>query len=280
MTTITSKKHGKAWEKSRAFLLSAGLIFALCACSGVSQRQSFLTGLVDDNHYNIETIETNGFRILFARPVSSIVLRQPITIVIEGDGFAWQRPTEPSDNPTPLDPTGFRIAALQKPPAYYLARPCQYVTDPLCNVRFWTQDRFAPEVIQSYNAALDHIAAQASSAPLFHLIGYSGGAYVATALAASRNDIASVTSVAGVIDVQAWTAYHDITPLRGIVPASTLLQHAKDVMFRHICAGDDKVSPCVLTKNLVDLAHSMGLSQHEIEIKEGFDHADVWRSFE
>jgi hypothetical protein len=127
----------------------------------------------------------------------------PLTIYIEGDGLAWLTHNRPSANPTPRNPIALRLAALdQSDNVAYLARPCQYVSleyENSCDVSFWTQKRFAKEVILAVNEAIDIMASKAGSEEI-HLVGYSGGGAVAAIAAAFRKDVVSLRTVAGYMD--------------------------------------------------------------------------------
>jgi len=107
---------------------------------------------------------------------------QPVHLYIEGDGFAWVTPSQPSRDPTPFNPTALKLTAAD--PAVnvaYLARPCQYIPmtrNPACDQSWWTDRRFGPEVINAMNDAITQIARQAPGQPLV-LVGYSGGGAVA-----------------------------------------------------------------------------------------------------
>lgn len=141
----------------------------------------------------------------------------PINLYIEGDGLAWMSRSEPSLNPTPKDPIGLELASLDPAPnVIYLARPCQFTDFDKpgnnCSMEFWTQKRFAAEVINSYMAALDGLAAQHSGRG-FNLIGYSGGANIAALLAARRTDILSLRTAAGNLDNDAFTTLHNVSAM-------------------------------------------------------------------
>ena len=59
---------------------------------------------------------------------------------------------------------------------FYLARPCQYskmIDETLCEQEYWTSHRFAPEVIDAMNVALDDMK-QRHSISKFHLISLLG----------------------------------------------------------------------------------------------------------
>src|SRR5262245_4836743 len=52
----------------------------------------------------------------------------PLRIYIEGDGRAWLTRQQRSDDPTPRNAIGLRLASADMSPnVAYLARPCQYV---------------------------------------------------------------------------------------------------------------------------------------------------------
>lgn len=140
----------------------------------------------------------------------------PIDIYIEGDGLAWLSRSEPSLDPTPREATGLALAAVD--PASnvaYLARPCQFTPmalNPACTVSWWTGRRFAPEVVESMNAAISRIAARAPGQRL-NLIGFSGGGAIAVLVAARRDDIASLRTVAGNLDDEYINRTHHVSAM-------------------------------------------------------------------
>lgn len=104
------------------------------------------------------------------------------------------------DNPTPMNPVALHLASRDKSDNLaYLARPCQFMKNPQgkgCARTYWEENRFAPEVIEAYNTALDNIA-NLYDITGFHLVGYDGGANIAAVLAAKRADVLSLRTVAG-----------------------------------------------------------------------------------
>ena len=140
-----------------------------------------------------------------------------LTVYIEGDGLAWITKSLVSTDPTPQNPVGLKLA-LRHPDgvAVYLARPCQYIADANahnCNKAYWTDGRFSPSVIASSQEAIN-ILMQQFGAKKLQLIGYSGGGAVAALIAAQRNDVIGLLTVAGNLDHKSWTREHRITPLR------------------------------------------------------------------
>lgn len=173
-----------------------------------------------------------------------------LTVYIEGDGLAWLSPSRPSDNPTPLDPLGLKLALRQpQGPAVYLARPCQYVEGDdarNCRQTYWTDRRFAPAVIKASNRAVNALERRYGARRLV-LVGYSGGGAVAALVAARRHDVSLLVTVAGNVDPKAWTAMHGVPALTGSLnPADQwrALEHVPQV---HFVGGRDRdVSPAVV----------------------------------
>ena len=106
-------------------------------------------------------------------------------------------------SPEPKNPVGLRLAAQDpKSNVIYLAQACQYTgkhSD--CPDEYMDEKRHAPEVITAFNTALNNIRGYHDISG-FHIVGFDGGAGIAAALAAERNDILSFRSVAGILDTQ------------------------------------------------------------------------------
>jgi len=103
----------------------------------------------------------------------------------------------------------------------YIARPCQYVSfdkNPDCKYPYWTNKRFAPEVIDSVSAVID-LGKKKAKARDLEMIGFSGGGAVAILVSAQRRDVAGIRTVAGNLDHKVWTTFHNLTPLKGSLNA-------------------------------------------------------------
>lgn len=125
-------------------------------------------------------------------------------IYIEGDGSEYTSPSEWKNNPTPKNPIALHLASKDNAQnVIYIARPCQYTamasSTSSCDEKYWKDSRYSHEVIDAYNEALDDIASRYNISA-FHMIGYSGGAAVATLLAADRPDILTLRTVSGILD--------------------------------------------------------------------------------
>lgn len=261
MTNTVKQIFGKA-RFVRAFSFAFSLL--LIACGTPQQRIEQANDRAFESGFQIEVIETSGFPLYSTQKVSSQT--DVLNIVIEGDGYAFVEPGIVSNNPTPLNPAGLALALKIPNDVVYVGRPCQYVTSSKCTPYIWSTQRFAPSVLHSFEEALDQLKFK-TGAESFRLIGYSGGAYVALRLAASRQDVSQVLTVAGLLDPQAWNAHHGFDALDN-TPAQTPVRD--DLHYIHICGEDDDVTPCVLTHKFTNLN-----SAHQMRIIPGADHGDI-----
>ena len=201
-------------------------------------------------HLKGEVVASSKFKLqTYARLTPGVALA---TIYIEGDGFAYVNRSTASSNPTPKRPVSLELAAADPAPTViYIARPCQYVAlsgEPLCQRRYWTRERYAPVVLGAINEVIDHFKAKAGLEQL-HLIGHSGGATIAALLSAMRDDVVALTTVAGNLDIAAFTRIHKVSPLTGSLNP---IEHAKRlaaVPQRHWVGSDDAIVPVEIARS-------------------------------
>ncbi|MBI5898017.1 MAG: alpha/beta hydrolase [Rhodocyclales bacterium] len=168
---------------------------------------------------------------------------EALSIYIEGDGAAWPSRWRPPADPTPDGTLVFDLLlADPAPKRAYLARPCQYL-DPLalaaCSPESWTNARFADAAVEAMDAAVTSLK-RASGASRLRLVGHSGGGVMAMLLAARRDDVAQVITVAAPLRLRAWTAGHGLSPLQGRDP-DTLERNWPPAV--HFAGARDEVVP-------------------------------------
>lgn len=173
---------------------------------------------------------------------------------IEGDGKAWLNARTPSSDPTPHNAVGFELAAVDivRPVAYF-ARPCQFIEGEgrrNCHTAFWTSARFSEPVVSDLSDALD-TAKRVAGAARLELVGYSGGGALALLLAAKRDDVDLVVTVAGNLDHAFWTGYHRVSPLRGSLNPADYTDRLQAVKQVHIVSTDDDVIPPAVARSFV-----------------------------
>lgn len=219
------------------------LVFLACGCADRDARIS-ASELAKRAGMSSENVQTSRFllRTFSKTTPSAKVLR----VYIEGDGFAWVSRTQPSSDPTPRNPVGLQLAAADNSPdVLYLARPCQYIGPPLpaeCTVEWWTDKRFAPQVIAAMDEALSRFVSRMPGVQL-ELIGYSGGATIAAQLAARRHDVRSLRTVAGNLDVAMVNQIHHVSAMPDAVSAIDVASQLSTLPQIHFSGTEDSTVP-------------------------------------
>lgn len=201
-----------------------------------------------------------------------------LTIYIEGDGLAWLSEDRPSDNPTPMVPTGLKMAIHDQSnyPIAYLARPCQFVLKDEwkgCQQAYWTHSRFAPEVINAMNQAVDQLKRDYHAKQIV-LIGYSGGGTIAALIAAKRNDVLRLVTVAAILDTDFWVRQQSLTPLYGSLNPADVWKNLVTVPQVHWVGGKDTVAPKEIAFAFAKRFPST--QKPNIIVVPDFDHACCW----
>ena len=200
----------------------------------------------------------------------------PLTVYIEGDGFAWRSRRELSDDPTPRHPLVLSLATLDPSGnVAYLARPGQLTEsgEPDCDPVYWSEKRFSQEVVSAINSGLDYLK-EKSGAKEINLIGYSGGAFIVVLVAARRSDVSSLRTIAGNLDPEAVNRYHKVSPLDATPSLIDLADKVSSIPQRHFVAGSDNVVPVSITESFTE---KIGDKRHEsITMVEGAGHVAGW----
>lgn len=187
--------------------------------------------------------------------------RRCLRVYLEGDGLAWQRRRRVSRDPTPVDPVGLRLAAADDSNAtvVYVGRPCQYVGSmetaaagrgaaagdapgrSRCRPIVWTAARYGEEVLRAMDAALTR-AIEGEAPTDLTLVGHSGGGVVAALLAARRDDVTRLVTVASPLDVDHWTRVRAVSPLVHSHSPMDSIEALRAVEQQHfIGLGDERV---------------------------------------
>lgn len=187
---------------------------------------------------------------------------------IEGDGNSWKTKYRLSNNPTPKQPLALRLAIKDPHPnVIYLARPCQYTPpdlNPACEGKYWSSHRYSEEVINSMNQTLNQIKEKAKNTH-FVLVGFSGGASVATLVASRRQDIQSIITVAGDLDHHALTDHHGTTPLHGSLNPMHVTEQIKHIPQHHWAGKKDKIVPSWMPEHFVKKLNSPVAKAHVLK---------------
>jgi hypothetical protein len=199
-----------------------------------------------------------------------------VSVYIEGDGRAWETKYRLSGDPTPSNPVALKLAAVD--PAdniAYIARPGQYPPSgfPECDARYWSGFRFAPEVIYSFNRAID-ILKEKSMAKHVELVGYSGGGAIAVLVAAQRSDVVALRTVAGNLDTNAFCTLHHVSQLDASLNPLDFAVKVAHIPQRHFVGRRDKVIPLAIAQSFVTMEKDKDYAR--ITIVDSLSHNDGW----
>ena len=110
-----------------------------------------------------------------------------------------------------------------------------------------------------------------ASARRLNLVGYSGGGAIAALLAAQRNDVSCLVTVAAPLDTDAWVSSIDIAPLAHSLNPLALAPRLALLAQTHIAgAADDRVPARTLQRFAEALPHA------RMEVIEDYDHDCCW----
>ena len=200
-------------------------------------------------------------------------------VYIEGDGLAWVSKTRPSLNPTPIDPYALRLAEVDgtsNVDRVYLARPCQYSgwdQGDLCPMKYWTTHRYAPEVVNAYKKLLNDLKLKRGWDEV-ELIGYSGGATLALLVAHGRDDISSIRSVAGNLDIDAHSRLHKVDLMPHSLNPANYAATLSVIPQNHFVGAADPIVPAVVAQSYKSQMQDTRCVR--VEVLNGLTHGKGW----
>jgi pimeloyl-ACP methyl ester carboxylesterase len=178
-----------------------------------------------------------------------------LVVYLEGDGRAIVR-GRPSLDPTPSLAQGLELALADPDPlVLYLARVGQFMpayTGERYQV-FWSEGRLAAEAVQAANAAIDEVKRR-TGARWVHLIGYSGGGGLAVLLAGTREDVLSLVTVAGLLDIDWWVKHNGWRPLSLSLNPADFVQAVSRIPQIHIFGFKDSVIAPAMSQRFASMA--------------------------
>lgn len=255
--------------KTKLSLLAA-LAVIISATTGCAVKHTDLETLSSGAEIKPEVMPSKPYPLQGMLPEPGDYDR--LRVYIEGDGRAWATRRNPSNDPTPSNSLVATLAITDKRPSVYLARPCQFVMTDGCNPKLWTDKRFGPEVLATYESALNGLKARYNTTQ-FELVGHSGGGAIALLLAAKRDDVIGVQTIAGNLDTEAWVKVKKLSPLNGSENPAQHVEKLKDIPQRHIIGANDTVMPAVVTQ--VYMTKLQGSCAEVVEVNadhlEGFE---------
>ncbi len=266
----------KGWAWPMAKLAAAmGLVLVMAGCADaipIFDRHDAADRIVKAAGLQTEVVRTRRFILVAHFRLSGP--ERPLTVYIEGDGLAWLSRGRLSADPTPTDPVALRLAALDAGPnVVHLARPCQYVADTACHARYWSSHRFSENVISAIDQAIEHFRKRIGAIEV-HLVGYSGGGAVAALVAARRQDIASLRTVAGNLDPEALNRHFGVSRLTGSLNPADHAIALSQVPQHHFVGRDDQVVPAFVAGGFASKAGDTRCIR--ISVLDGVSHESGW----
>jgi hypothetical protein len=261
------------------FFIVLFIVFYLggCATPPFFSGRSLAAGdIAGKNGFTKNLIPGRNFTLVSYVKIGKV--GDPLVIYIEGDGLAWESRSRVSSDPTPTGQLVMRLAVLDPSPnVAYLARPGQYVSlgaSP-CDAKYWTAKRFSPEVIDDADLAVSRLR-DIAGARSVSLVGYSGGGAVAALVAARRDDVTGLRTIAGNLDCDAVSKSNNVSPLKGSLNPVDIADKLKTVPQRHFIASGDRIIPVSVAESFADKA---GDVKHEsITVVKGATHHSGWEA--
>ena len=256
------------------------MILAVTGCQGLSlfdDPRSVARGIAAEHGFQARYLQAGQFTLLSFFRAGGDGGSSPLVVYIGGDGDAWKNRFVLARDPTPRDPQTLKLAVQEPAPnVVFLARPCQYTTPATargCHPRYWAHGRYAEEVIEAISLAIDRYKAMVGAGEV-ELVGFSGGGTVAALIAARRPDIVGLTTVASNLDHAAWTAHHDLTPLRGSLNPADFAHQLEAVPQVHLAGEDDDVVPPAIIESYI--GRMADHSRTRLIVMSDFGHDCCW----
>ncbi|MDR2302481.1 MAG: alpha/beta hydrolase [Deltaproteobacteria bacterium] len=196
-----------------------------------------------------------------------------LVVYLEGDGRAVVR-GRPSADPTPSHAQSYDLALLDPAPlVLYLARVGQFMPSyagPQYQL-YWSSGRLAPEVVQAASLAIDEVK-RSTGAQRVHLVGFSGGGGLAVLVAARRDDVASLVTVAGLLDIDWWVQNSGWQPLSASINPAKYANLVANIPQIHFYGTSDRVIPPTMSQRFNMMAQFSDFSRAALD----HDHYSGW----
>tara|TARA_A200000113_G_scaffold179559_1_gene165240 strand:+ start:1120 stop:1953 length:834 start_codon:yes stop_codon:yes gene_type:complete len=246
-------------------------VFAFLLLAGCSSKEVILENV---NKYNLLPQNVGFAGVPVYMGVKRGELHTMVVVYIEGDGRAWITRKKPSDDPTPSHSLVLKLMQKDDRPSAYLARPCMFIQNENCKQLYWTEERHSALMVNAMNAAVDKIKEYYQASEI-EFVGHSGGGAMAILMAAKRNDVKRITTVAGNLDVEFFTKYHHVTPMEGSLNPVDFAEGVRLIPQLHLVGRRDSVIPENIAKRYQEKSSS---SCVKVKIEDDFTHFKGWET--
>lgn len=195
-------------------------------------------------------------------------------VYIGGDGQPWLNNRYRSKDPTTRRMTTLGLMSLDEGPAIYMGRPCYHVAGVGrgCSDQWWTSHRYSKIVVNDMHYVLSNYIADHGVQSLT-IIGFSGGGALAMLLAPLIKETATLITISGNLDTDAWGRRHNFTPLFNSLNPAHQPEIRNNIRKIHLVGMQDKNIP-------VDVIISRFENQQNTEIIRypSFTHHCCWQA--
>ena len=247
--------------------LAVALLLVASTLAGCATPTSRLRDFAAERGFERRAVKAGGFELTVfenaafgdahapaaASPAaSSSAASSTLHVYLEGDGTPWVYRVIVTPDPTPRRPLMLGLMSLDDAPSIYVGRPCYNGTSGAsgCDDTLWTSARYSATVVDSMAKAIRVIARRGGYSAL-RLFGHSGGGTLALLLAPRLEGVLDVVTVAGNLDIEAWTRHHGYSPLRDSLNPASEPALAPDVGQWHLLGGGDRVVPPTLVRPFI-----------------------------
>ena len=258
-----------------AAILLACSFCMLSACSHTELNQRHFENAAEFG-FEANRFTTADF-IIYGATKTEKSSSDTLIVYIEGDGSAWRRKDEPGRNPTPRNPLALWLALKDPAPKIlYLARPGQFqrAGDPRCLSSYWSLARYSEKVVKTFSTIIDRVKKEILVQKI-GMVGYSGGGVLATLLAAYRDDVCWLATVASNLDHKSWCVQHKVTPLKNSLEPKKFADKLQNIPQIHFAGGRDQIVPPITIQSYIDELPKKDFIK--IIVEEQFDHYCCWQ---
>lgn len=253
------------------YLLLPLFLIILISLQGCANHSSYLDTEAEHLGFSRTLITGTEFQhVIYTRVESAD--DSVLHVYLDGDGQPWIDHRLISADPTPENPLTLKLMGLDNTSSIYLGRPCYhgFSTTPPCDPALWTSARYSLKVVQSMQQALLNYLKRGN----YHrvtLIGYSGGGTLAMLLAERIEAVNTVVTIAGNLDIDAWTEYHRYSPLVASINPALISNLDPSIQQYHLIGTGDLNIPYSLVKPFLQRQ-----TNAKVLIQQTFDHTCCW----
>ncbi len=197
---------------------------------------------------------------------------QRLNVYIGGDGRPWSGGRYPSADPTPANPLALELMTLDHTDSVFVGRPCYYglADDPNCTAADWTFARYSEQIVASMASTIRQLIMDGGYSRVV-LIGYSGGGALARLIATDMPGVVGLLTIAGNLDITAWTESHGYLPLHSSLNPASQSHLSSKILHVQVVGLLDTVVP-------ISVTNRYRASGNELQIwtYPDFDHVCCW----